>query len=167
MNNKTEFHFLLSTEHRYEHTYILTARVAYLKDGEHRYPSNSYLFKPEFEFADLHVTAYVDQENEGPWGCKYFYNMDYVTLSNAEAMVKVLRRLQRGLDKLNAERGYLEDKQFAEYLMRVGDVLKIRNFYVRNSDKAAEVSGSMFRSVDGAGLQRWVSYQVQELRKQS
>ena len=99
-------------------------------------------------YEDLMIRCYVDKTRDvenmpyGTFGCDTGYSKPYFANStDIDRMQKTLRRINNGLVKLNAKFGYAQN--FAEYALRVCDVLKIKhviqhvggnsNMYSRNA----------------------------------
>jgi hypothetical protein len=141
----------------------LVAHVCYVnEDGELR----NFLgdrFETGAEYADFTVSCYLPKGDEdgAPYGFATDYRTPYnVELYRAELMVKLLRKVGKGLERLDSERGWLGGGDFAAYALRVAEVLGVRDFYVRNDDARGLTMSSVFRSTDGAGVQMWVEHKV-------
>jgi hypothetical protein len=156
MTSKREFAIVLDVEANYGSPQFV-ARFCYLnEDGELRNPLGD-RWEEGAEFADFTVSAYVGGANEGAWGFQHGYLQPYrVELHRAEAMVKLLRKVEKGLERMNGERGYLRQDDFHQYVLRIAEVLRIKRFYVRNTTRAQAVSGQQFRATDGSGVQSWI-----------
>lgn len=118
------------------------------------------------------VSAYVDYnglgsgelDQRGVWGQSYRFEPASIdSAEHATAIATVMRRLASGLEKLNNTDGYLRDADFAMYLLRIAKVLGIPKIYVHNRKRSIAMSGERFRSVDGAGLQSYVSMVVSDV----
>lgn len=107
-------------------------------------------------FAGFAVTAYVDSDERGVWGFGYHVDVRMDSARHAKAVAGLLGAVERGLDKLNQSDGYLPGDDFAAYLLRVARVLRVSSFEVRNLPRQRDLSGQVFRAVNGAGLQFWV-----------
>lgn len=154
---KRIFGFFIQAESNYS-TPRVVARVVYKDaDGTLLNLSTANRWEEGAEFADFEVHAYKGQrEGEARlWGASHSYSATHITLDQAERMTKLLRKLNKGMDKLNSEEGYVRD-DFAAYLIRVARILGIKEFYVRNSPRQREMSGEYQRKVDGATLQFWL-----------
>lgn len=144
----------------------IVGRICYLnEEGELRNPLGD-RFEEGAEFADFAVHGYVPQPNHDPeyvWGFGYSYLQPYrVETYRAEQMVKLLRRVDRGMEKLNSLRGWCGTGDFHAYALRVAEVLGITEFYVKNSERGRQMSGQLFRHTDGSGVQSWISALVEE-----
>lgn len=132
----------------------LVARVVYQNDhGELLNPLDNGT-RDDLALADLEVTAYVDRDNPHAWGFHHGYAPHHVELQRAEAMVRTLRKIAKGLDAATAEQGYVAD--FATYVLRVAATLRIRVFHVRNSDRRRAVTGRKFSTAQAIGVQSWI-----------
>lgn len=79
------------------------------------------------ELADLQLTAQLDQPIQGFYAEKLGYRDVYLTtLIRAEAMVKVLRKVQRTLDRLEVRYGRADD--FVTYAARVAEGIGASGF---------------------------------------
>lgn len=101
------------------------------------------------------VSAYLDSER-GVWGFGFHVNVRMDSARHAKAVAGLLGAVERGLAKLDQSDGYLPGDDFAAYLLRVARVLRVSSFEVRNLPRQRDVSGQVFRAVNGAGLQFWV-----------
>jgi len=72
-------------------------------------------------------------------------------------MTKTLRKVQRGLDVMDNERGYVRDGDVGTYLTRVAEILGVKHYYVHTTAQMREVTGQRYRKIDGSGLQYWLS----------
>lgn len=147
-----------------EHTVTqLVARPSWLdSDGEWLYASDRWS-NPLRELDGFVVHAYLRRGESGwelgnarPLFGDGMVNVDY---ASAERMVKVMRRVRRGLDKANAVQGYLNGGakfDYAPFVARVGAVLGISQYRTLNSAKRRQMSGERFTLTDAAGLQSWV-----------
>ena len=161
-DTKLRLAMCLQVETEYGTSRIVARIVTVADDGSLRNPLSS-SYDDDAPYADFAVTAYVDNEHTAPWGMSYEYRRPFtVNLRTAENMVKILRKIDRGMQRLNASQGYVTENNYAEYLFRVAGVLGIREYYVRNTDKARARSGEMFGKRDGAGVQYWVADRVSE-----
>jgi hypothetical protein len=144
----------------------LVGRVCHVNaDGELR----NFLgdrFEDGAEFGDFAVSAWLPHGHQasGPsFGCTADYLSPYrVELYRAELMVKLLRKVNKGLERLSSERGWVPDGDFAQYALRVAEILGVREFYVHNDATAQAMTGQKFRRTDGAGVQMWVEHKVRQ-----
>lgn len=173
---KITFSFLVKETNDYD-TRKLEATVVY-KDvnGELLSPSAHWTSEIGYELADFRVYAYLgglgfmgraaSAEDARIWGCSVGYNPHNVERAErAEAMAKVLRKIEKGMAKLREEQGYLADNDFVGYLLRVATVLRIRTFYLPMSDKQREMTGQRWNYVTATGLQSWVWEQERLMRE--
>ena len=162
--SKPEFGFYIQIEN-HAGTNKLVAHVCYLNEqGEIRNPLSGY-FEPGCEYADLQVEAYLDRDHEHAWGLGYSYAPHRVELNEAQNMVKVLRRIQTGLLKVQREQGYLAEGDYAGYLLRIMALLKFKVIMVANDEEQKRRSGEHWRRVEATGLQWWVEQQVRRHAK--
>lgn len=156
--------FLVQVEERFGSKQLVAHVLRVTDSGELLNPLDSGWDHESPEFADFTVSAYVDREHEHAWGPGHGYADVYrVDYRRAGRMFNVLRKLDKGLDKLKSEQGYLTDGDFCGYLFRVASVLGIRRFYLRNDDKQRAMTGNWCRSTDATGVQMWVSDREREL----
>lgn len=117
--------------------------------------------------ADLAITAYVGERdyssgsryrNGKVWGCGHEFEPHRITTADhARSIANTLAKIQRGMDKLNGEAGYLAPDDFHGYALRIASILKVRTIYVRNLRRGQEMSGQRYRKVDGSGFQHYVA----------
>lgn len=95
----------------------------------------------------------------GVWGYGVEYDLYRIDdPKQAQAIARVLTKVETGMQKLNSELGYLAAADFAGYVLRVARILGIRDVYIRSvQDRVWKTSGEVFRKVDGSGLQYWVT----------
>lgn len=125
---ETETRFLLDTEvqHYDRPTLRLTVRPVYIDadDGRLRNYIDSFGKEP---LADLTINAQADYVSDDAYGWRVEYKQPYsVTLRDAETMVKLLRKIDKGLAKLDAKLGRAES--FGAYVARVAIVLGVEHF---------------------------------------
>ncbi len=108
-----------------------------------------------------------DDLERGIWGCDFYADVTHMKTTQASRLARAMTRVTNSMDKQSKELGYLADNDFAGYVLRVAKAMRITKTYVRNTFRAAEMSGQLFRSVDGEGLQTYVGYAalaVKEMR---
>jgi hypothetical protein len=116
-------------------------------------------------WADLRITAQFDHVATQPYGWRVEYHNVYaVELARAEAMVKTLRKIERGLERLRAEFGYPES--FAAYVARVAKVLGVKQFGWRSPDGGMFPNGTQYRWTDADGLASHVHTLVRDFTKE-
>jgi hypothetical protein len=107
-------------------------------------------------FAGLELTAYLDENrdlNDGrPWGFSYHYNTEPLEFAQARAIVKTLRKIQRGLDGLAAERGHPRD--FATFIINVASLFGVRSYAEYSRQQRPD--GSHWRWMNADQLHRWI-----------
>lgn len=110
------------------------------------------------EFDGFEVHAYLGntpglseyEDTKGLWGFGHSYAPYSIeTAKQAQAIARVLTRLEKGLDRLNTDEGYSND--FDVYLRRVAKILRLKEIHVRNLP--GHWSGERWRKVTGNGLQ--------------
>ena len=124
-------------------------------------------FRPE-PLADFVVRALADRM--ATFGESYGWSREYrevysVDTERAGVMLKQLRAIDRGMEKLEREFGYATD--FAGYLARVASVLKIRTFGWKVADGGSGWSydGNEYRWGDATRMSDWITRQLTEYRK--
>jgi hypothetical protein len=160
--------FVVQVEKEYD-TYRVVARICRITDkGEilnTRWEYGGSGLGAEYE--GFHVMAYAGpgwssgaalESEQCIWGMGTYYDPHRIdTAKQATAIAKALARIERGLEKLNSEEGYVPHLDFAAYLLRIAKILKIKEIRVRQTKRGEEMTGERYRCVDGSGLQYWVS----------
>lgn len=131
-NTDTDIRVLVSAEHhRSSQVVVATARVVYLaEDGSVRNFLNDDFHYGQFAgldyFADLTVRAQCNTTDAGEfYGTDVSYSQPYqVKLRDAEKMVKTLRKIEKGLARIEQSDGRPLD--FIEYVRRFEKILKIQ-----------------------------------------
>lgn len=129
------------------------------ENGEFRTPGSGYTYDDGYlEYFEISAYAYASHEDRA--GTLYGLSADYrlpfrVDLTLAEGMVKLLRKVTRGIDKLNESEGYVQEGDYAAYLLRVARILSIRTFYVRNDRTARDRSGERWRRATASVVQSY------------
>lgn len=100
------------------------------------------------ELADLRIHSQGNNKDQPRhlYGITCQWTGRDIELREAERAYKVLKRIDQGLDKINQEWGYYQS--FAEYVIRVAKVLKIKWIAVRRTPAAAESTGYTYRLCD-------------------
>lgn len=108
--------------------------------------------------ADLQVNALLSNDEERAWGWGVDYRQVYrVELEQAEKMVKVLRKVKRGLDKATEQFGYSPD--FHSYMTRIAHILGVKHFVVQadeNSRRGGMYDESQWRFLTAPAAQSWL-----------
>lgn len=166
--------FLLSSQvdHFDRPTLRLTVEPAYFnEDGELRfYNSTGSVMDNDADnlLADLRISALYDigtTFSNAPYGWRVeFRNVYAVTLTRAEAMVKTLRKIERGLAKLDAKWG--TPQTFGTYVIRVGIVLKVARYGHRQTPRAREMTGQMYRWGDPDTLLWQINQRIHDFDNQ-
>lgn len=111
--------------------------------------------------SDFTVRAFLTPSTAAvPYGIRHCYTPHELELDQAETIVKTLRRLRRGLDAIERNEGHLPQGDYAGYLIRIGRVLRLDTYHVRNSPTERETTGQFWRPTDSAGLQTWVTERI-------
>lgn len=158
----------------YGQTRLYAKPVVDSETQDFRNCSADYSSDPGWELAGFTIGAYIDysgmggsaDEQRGIWGPNFYYEPFRVgSVRFAQAIARTMAKVERSLDAQNRESGYLVDDDFSAYVLRIAKALGITSIYVRNTNRAAEVSGQRWRSVDGAGLQTWVGMAVADVHQ--
>lgn len=163
---KPTFAWLVQVEDNYGTKHIRARVVMPQENGELHSPRWG-RFEPGGEFADFRVGCYLgwnmdshiggDPVPDKLWGLSHDFQPFRVESEyQASAMLKVFRRVERGLQKANGDEGYLHDGDYLRYLLRISAALRIRKYYVRNFPEARNWSGNRFDAVDVPLLQSWI-----------
>lgn len=153
---KRKFAFLIQTEDNYGSP-RLTARVVYRdEEGKLLHPST---YEDGFELRDFTVHAYIETNGDSRriWGSNHSFTPCSLNLMEAESVVKVLRKVSKGLSKIQADEGWVNDEDFATHVFRIARVLGISEYYVRNSAKSRSATGEFYRKADGVSVQMWLA----------
>lgn len=111
--------------------------------------------------ADFSVRAFLDSSVAPvPYGIRHCYTPTELELDQAETIVKTLRRLRRGLDAIQRAEGHLPDGDYAGYLIRIGRILRLDTYHVRNTPQERETTGQFWKRTDTTGLQTWVTHRI-------
>lgn len=144
----------------------VVGRICYLNEAGEMRNTLGDRWEEGAEFADFGVHGYVPKPDNDPeyvWGFGYSYLQPYrVETHRAEQMVRLLRKVDKGMARLESERGWVGQEGFHAFALRVAEVLGIKQFYVKNNEKARQISGQFWRKTDGSGVQSWLDLQVQE-----
>jgi hypothetical protein len=132
-------------------------------------------FDPGAEYAGLEINAYVadnaswgakEHPMRGVWGHGVHYELPQVeNARHAKAIASVLSRIERGLERLTQERGFLQDCDYAGLVLRVARILKINRVHVRNPRAVRERTGQFHRRVTAVELQSWVLSAVEDVEQ--
>lgn len=164
MSSKEKLAFVVQAKEHYGIRRVVASVSRVTSSGELRRPS----FRSGdmgAHLADFEVSAYLDRDNEHAWCPGHYFDAYRVDLDEAESIVKVLRKIQKGMDKVTREHGYLAADDFTGYLFRVAAIVGIRTYYVRNSERGREMTGEKFRHADAASVQVWLREREKEFCK--
>lgn len=101
---------------------------------------------------DLVVNAQFSTTDslEGPYGWRVEYRSVYTAdLREVERMVKALRKVERGLERIRDNEGDAES--FGQYVNRVARVLKVAGLIVRLDGDSMQFSDNEWRVRNGIG----------------
>lgn len=145
---------------------VARPRKMKFEDGEQMPYGSFYTFEGDLPLDDFQVRCSGHMRDGVIQGCYVEYgNQVRVELHSAEQMVKVLRKVTRGQDKLNREFGYLRADDPAGYIARVARILGITHFGVRPADGSSEFrNGYKFQWWDAAMLETLISERIKQLR---
>lgn len=123
---------------------------------------------PREPLADLVISGQADENqtthNGEPYGWHCWYEEPHrVELDRAEGMVKTLRKVERGVKKLESEFGYPDT--FAAYAARVAKVLGVKTFMWSN-DGSGNYDEQTWIKADAATLSHRISFILQDWRKE-
>lgn len=141
-NKKPDLAWLVQVEESFGTRFIRAHVVLPHENGELHSPRAGF-FEPASAFAELEIQAYLgdvqypgrtSEDNGKVWGLGFSYRPHQIeTADRAREIGRTLDRITRGIAKLTTDNGYVADDDFATYLSRIGAVLGIRTYYVRNS----------------------------------
>lgn len=163
--------FLTSkVEHFDRPTLRVRVELAYLnEDNEYRSydGGNAYAGDWNLEYGDLRIEASHDpsltlNQTYG-WRVEY-RDVFAVNIARAEAMARTLRKIERGLAKLDAKWGTPDT--FAAYVIRVASVLKVTSFGHEQTAEARAMTGERYRWGDAETLKWQIANRVAEFDKQ-
>ncbi|GAB3259759.1 hypothetical protein [Kineosporia babensis] len=153
---------LVTSQHLYDTTHQIIAQIGY-QDSKGWWQTPTWGWcQTASQYADFQITGYVDLEKGTVWGYSHYFNPHQISLDQAESIVKVLRKIKRGLDRADTERGYIPDNSFHEYVIRITAALGITDYRVPTGDSPSN-SGHDVRQVSGGGLRTWLHHRVNEI----
>jgi hypothetical protein len=109
------------------------------------------------ELADFEVSAYLSDDLPRAWGWSFHFAPRHVDLKRAEVCVRVLRRVDRGVQRIDRMLGLASE--FDGFLARVALVLGIDRYVVAGDSGIAFLNGSGFTLHDEAGIRDWIACQ--------
>lgn len=156
--------FTVSVQDRYGARYLVAEAVYVNPNGELRNPVWQRFDQPPNvkHLADFSVRARISRDM-GVFGMQCVFKpleIDEGNIGQAESIVRVLRKVHKGLARLDEEQGYVSD--FAQYLFRVAQVLGIRTYYAQNTEQQRDMTGHSSSPVTAPSLQ----YRIGEWEKQ-
>lgn len=139
MKTTPGYHALLigdALEHGY---YKQLARYRWVQEREGELIDRLRRYDPEcwgnecYRWDGLRLDCQAHQDKDGRWSELYGMQVEFldvysIQLETAEAMVRQLRAVHRGLDRIRNVRGDLVPGDFGGFVMRVAEVLKITRF---------------------------------------
>jgi hypothetical protein len=117
--------------------------------GLRNYRSSSWPLEP---LADFRISAQADSSDPTKiygWTVGY-RDIFALELREAEVKVKLLRKIDRGLERLQSQYGYPES--FAAYVARVGSVLGVKLYGWKAEGNATFMDGNRHRWTDASGI---------------
>jgi hypothetical protein len=160
-DKKSETVVLLAQVHKEFDTYRVMAHVRlHQLDGEMRGANWDYGNGSAREYEGFAVHAYLGNNwdsEQGVWGQGFSYSPSRIeSAQQAKAIARVMEKLERGLDKLISDEGYVASDDFAGYLLRIARVLRIKQIWTRSTKRHQDMTGEYYRLVNGSSLQYWV-----------
>lgn len=105
---------------------------------------------------DFQISAYLSDDEERAWAYFHGYSTPYrVDRAVAEAMVRTLRKIDKGLDKATQHQGHV--KGFDDYLFRIAAILDTQTYYVPSAPERLAVTGEPFRQLSAPAIQSWLA----------
>lgn len=137
----------------------LTATIGVItEDAGFRTPVS--LSEPAGKFYDFRVRGTLDHESRHVWAIQHGYLTPYwVDLDRAEAAVRLLRRIHRGLadsSRLPNRLDHVPDG-FVAYLERVAAVLRVERLYRRTTADERATTGQRRHPITIAEARVWVA----------
>lgn len=146
----------VSTQNPYGGTTQLVGNVVY-RDPKDRLRLLSPLFgfnEPYSDYADLHVSSYVVEPLEGrTYGDTISFRPHQVEIDRAQSMTATLRRINRGLERLDQQLGRSPD--FATFLIRTAHILGCVTFAEYTEEMRPD--GTHYRWMDPDTVRWWIS----------
>lgn len=160
-----EMRLLLNTETQDYGSPVLTFSVAPVRltaDGELRnITDSSFDHEP---LTDLVISGQLDYVADDVYGYRVEYRNVYsVDCKRAEMMAKQLRKIQRGLDKIEADLGYPES--FAAFVARVGSVLGAKAYGWRAHRRGGMYADNVYRWTDASGFASHVATLARDFKR--
>ncbi|WP_285601371.1 hypothetical protein [Kineosporia sp. NBRC 101731] len=153
----------MKMQHRYDNVHQIVAQIGY-QDTSGWWQSTTFGWsQPGSQYADFAITAYADPTRPCPWGFTHAFSPHQIELAQAESILKVLRKIKRGLDRADTDRGYVPEGHFHDYIIRITTALGLDDYRVPIVPAERTPAGPQFRRVTGAGLQHWIHEQVRTL----
>ncbi|MFL6124265.1 hypothetical protein [Actinophytocola sp.] len=140
-----------------DHVHNLGATIVYPgPDGRLLSPSEPPPPSAGLYLTGFQVSAFLSASEERAWGYFQGYSTPYrVDRVVAEAMVRTLRKLDKGLDKATQHQGHV--KGFDDYLFRIAGILDTQTYYVRSTPERLAVTGERFRQLTAPAMQSWLA----------
>lgn len=114
-------------------------------------------YDEDTHLTDFEVTAYLDHHHDEAWGQAHQFTPHTVDLRRAEALVRVLRKVERGMDKAHQQFGH--PTTFHTYLLQVAYALRIKRFLVRKDDGQPYPNGMHYLTHTAPSIAYWIADQ--------
>ena len=116
------------------------------------------------DLTGLEITAQLDETSRDWYGWSVHYNVDKVTLRNGEEMIKVLRRIERQMNKITAEYGRPTDlASFCAHAVKA--VTSQGQPFMRPVKAEHDYESTGYRSMDVDTLRYFIDSETQAWRK--
>jgi hypothetical protein len=109
------------------------------------------------ELTGFEVTAILDSDHERAWCFGYQYALTIVDLRRAETVVRVLRKVEKGMSKAQQQFGYPDTLH--GYLLHVAYALGIKRFLVRSDDGQPFANGARYLTHNTPSIASWITRQ--------
>src|SRR5215510_16169645 len=116
---KPKYAFSVQVEDHYGIIQVVARICTVTEDGELRNISGGFDRDP---YGGFTVDCYVDDKPDGGvWGVRYHYRgVDVDNAAHAQAMGRLLTKVDKGLARLSSARGYVDG--FGDTLLRIAEV---------------------------------------------
>lgn len=154
-------------DHKFFHVIGKPVRMSWEEDTQEWMPYGSfYTYQDEPFYDNLQVHSQGDVES----GNVYGYDIEYrdvigVNLQTAEKMIKVLRSVDRKLEKIQSELGY--PQSFSAYLARAGKAMGISQYGFLPVTGRTFPSGASYAWHGATMIDAMVAERIKHLRTQA
>ena len=133
-----------------------TARPAYHLDTGTFLPAGVGTDKPELHGFAVRAVRFASCDGF-EHGRPCYTEAHLVRLEDAEAMTRLLRKVERGVERLNGQFGYWKDP--AGLTAYVAEALGIRGErpFIRRTDPARDITGRGWRDMNRHALTEWLA----------